>query len=135
MIAGRLKVVGGRTGEPPCNGPGASEDGMPGDGAVVSTVHTERTVYVNHCMAALAEKLSGERGRMPEFIEKLSRALKLYRSVVRRAPYVCQYETVVRGRNGEEVRVEITASEILWQEEEAFLIFVRVLSGGAAVSN
>ncbi len=134
MMPGRLRVVSGRAGGPPCR-VGASEESMPGDGAVVATVHTGRTVYVNHGMAALAEKLSGERERMPEFVEKLTRALRLYRSIVRRAPYVCQYETAVRGRGGEEVRVGITASEILWQGEEAFLIFVRVLSEGAAVSN
>lgn len=132
-MPGRLRVVHRAVvGPPRCID--QSDEGMPGEGALVATVHTGRTVYVNHGMAALAEKLSGESGRMPEFIDKLTRALRLYRSVVRRAPYVCEYETVLKWKSGEEVRAEITASEIIWEGEEAFLIFVRVLSGGAAVS-
>ncbi|GEM_PF-5595188 len=100
----------------------------PGEGAVVVTVHTDRTVYLNSRMSALLNDFTGGPGCLPEFIEKLVRALRLYRSVVCRAPYICQYETVLAGKGGDEIRVEVTASEILWRGEEAFMILVRPIT-------
>lgn len=104
-----------------------SGDTRPAEGAAVITVHTDRAVYADNGMAALTGEICGDGGRLPEFIEKLVRALRLYRSVVRRAPYVCQYETELAFKDGKRARAAITASEILWQGDEAFMIFVRVL--------
>lgn len=100
------------------------------EGVVIRMVASGKYVYIDRGMAKITGYTAQEIATTElEFLDKLSRALRRYRHVVKCAPYLCQYETVIYRKDGKAVPVEITASEILWQEKEAFQVFVRVTGG------
>lgn len=100
------------------------------DGVVIMVMASNKCVYADSSMAEITGYTVREIvSNGLEFMDKLSRALLPYRRIVKCAPYLCQYETVIARKNGEALLVEITASEILWQGEEAFKVFVRIAGG------